>query len=326
MKNKEEWTISYKQIGLIIFSFFLGCISAFLISNSQSASTTSFSTTELIGFVLSVILSGASIVLAISAIALGKSSEKSVIDRSDESIRLQNEVFIRTTEALQRIEASTGVTEKRIEDIITGRVGDISQKIAGLASEAREKSGHSKKDLEEEIKSTLMRAIKGSSSVNSSDDIETKMKERELRENIYLSIHNTIMDYIKNIAGIVVGKIGHGSPNKKGDDQIDSIFTLDNKRIGVSTFREDVEDTTLDIYFRGAANQIEKGNFLEIIALSIDGVGFEEKAKEILKPFKDELKEKIRFKEIASANLSKSVIEDIISNKSIQSTAKASAD
>jgi len=144
MKKNDAWTISYKHVGIIVFSFSLGLIGALLISNSQSASTTSFSTTELIGFVMSVILSGASIVLAISAIALGRSSERAVIDRSDESIRLQNEVFVRTNEALQRIEASTGVTEKRIEDIITGRVGDISQKIAGLASEGASGSIHNK--------------------------------------------------------------------------------------------------------------------------------------------------------------------------------------
>ena len=117
--KKKEWSISYKQIGVVLFAFALGVIFSLLLSNTQTGNPTTFTTTELIGFVLSVILSGASIVLALSAIALGKISEQSVL-RSDESIRLQNEVFVKTTEALQRIEASSGGIEKRIEDIISG--------------------------------------------------------------------------------------------------------------------------------------------------------------------------------------------------------------
>ncbi|MEI8614924.1 hypothetical protein P4S54_15145 [Shewanella sp. PP-He15 brown] len=326
MSNNQEWTISYRKLGVVIFAFSLGVITALLISNSQAPSITSFSTTELIGFVLSVILSGASIVLAISAIALGKSSEQSVIERSDESIRLQNEVFIRTTEALQRIEASTGVTEKRIEDIITGRVGDISQKIAGLASEGQLGTRQSKKELEDEIKSTLMSAIKGTKRTSELDDLDRRMREREESDNRYEENHRQLMEQIKSIPGLIVGKIGHGSPNKKGDDQIDCIFTLNSERIGVSTFRSSADQQVLEDYFRGVANQIESNNFSRIVAFAFDLKDFEKKANEILKPYKDNLKEKIFFKQIDSNNIDKEVLLNLISNKSIQSTAEAADD
>jgi hypothetical protein len=326
MKNNDEWTISYKQLGIIIFSFSLGLIGTLLISNSQSASTTSFSTTELIGFVMSVILSGASIVLAISAIALGKSSERAVIDRSDESIRLQNEVFIRTNEALQRIEASTGVTEKRIEDIITGRVGDISQKIAGLASDGDSRSGHSKKELEEEIKATLMNAIRGGVSKASEDPMEKYLLRKQEIDDKYEKLHDSLMEKIKNIDGIVVGKIGHGSPSKKGDDQIDSIFTHKGKRIGVSTFRENADSDTFEMYFRGVAKQIESGSFSAVFAFSIGGKNFEEAISEILNPYKNELKECIKYKKIDPVEIESIDFEKIISNNSIQPNANASAD
>lgn len=326
MSKNQEWTISYRQLGVVIFSFSIGVITALLISNSQTPSITSFSTTELIGFVLSVILSGASIVLAISAIALGKSSEQSVIERSDESIRLQNEVFVRTTEALQRIEASTGVTEKRIEDIITGRVGDISQKIAGLASEGQLGTRQSKKELENEIRSTLMSAIKGTNKTSELDDFEIKMREREESDKRYEENHRKLMEQIKSTPGLIIGKIGHGSPNKKGDDQIDGIFTLNSERIGVSTFRSSADEEVLEEYFRGAASQIENNNFSRIIAFAFDLKDFEKKATEILKPYKDNLKENIFFKHIDSNNIDKEVVLKLISNKSIQPTADASAD
>lgn len=79
MKNSSdadrprEWSVSYRQIGIVILAFFLGMIAALLLSNAQLGTTTAFTTTELIGFTLSVVLAGASIVLAIAAIALGNS-------------------------------------------------------------------------------------------------------------------------------------------------------------------------------------------------------------------------------------------------------------
>lgn len=318
MASNQEWTISYKQIGTVIFAFSLGVIAALLVSNSQTPSVISFSTTELIGFVLSVILSGASIVLAISAIALGKSSEKSVIERSDESIRLQNEVFVRTTEALQRIEASTGVTEKRIEDIITGRVGDISQKIVGLASEGQLGSRQGKKDFEEEIKETLLSAIKGTQANGNTNIYDQKISEKKIKEEMYEENHQKLFSTIKSIPDVIVGKYGHGASHKKGDDQVDGIFTINNERIGISTYRFDVSEDQLDEYFRGIATQIEGGNFSRVVVFAFDAKGFENTVTEILKPYKDELKNKISFKTVDTNNYDEKIIQEIVSNKPIK--------
>ena len=157
---KKEWYISYKQLGLIIIAFSFGIIATLLFINSEESNTTQFSTTELIIFSLTIILAGASIVLAIAAIALGKSSEQAVIQRSDESIRLQNEVFQKTTDALQRIESSTGVTEKRIEDIISGRVGDLSHKIVEIATEKqKEQAPLSAEEVEKMIRKNLSQSL-----------------------------------------------------------------------------------------------------------------------------------------------------------------------
>ena len=133
----NERSISFKIIGIVFIAFLLGFAAFGLLNNFSEGGTINFTTIGLIGFVLTIILSGSSIVLAISAILLGKFSEQAMIQRSDDSIRIQNEVFQKTTDALQRIESSTGVTEKRIEDIISGRVGDISYKIAEIATESQ---------------------------------------------------------------------------------------------------------------------------------------------------------------------------------------------
>lgn len=237
--SKSEWTISYKQIGVIIASFSIGLIVALLISNSQGTTQSNFTTTELIGFVLSVVLSGASIVLAISAISLGKLSEQSVIERSDESIRLQNEVFVKTTEALLRIESSTGVTEKRIEDIISGRVGDISHQVAEIASRHSKQNPKATKELEESIRASLLKEVKSESPEEREQRrlrrLEAKEK-REILEEKYQIAHDAILLGVGNDEAIRINKMGHGNIDEDGVD-FDGLFEKGSNTFAVSTFR-----------------------------------------------------------------------------------------
>lgn len=117
--------ISYKQIFTVVFSFILGIAVILIIQNYIKSEIISFSTIDIINFLFSIALSSVSIFLAIVAIMLSRSSEKAVIERSDESIRLQNEIYLKTIDTLERIELSTGITEKRIDDIVSGRVKTI---------------------------------------------------------------------------------------------------------------------------------------------------------------------------------------------------------
>jgi hypothetical protein len=245
--NKDEWTISFKQLGIIIAAFSIGLIFALLMSNAQETTTSNFTTTELIGFVLSVILSGASIVLAIAAISLGKLSEKSVIERSDESIRLQNEVFVKTTEALLRIESSTGVTEKRIEDIISGRVGDISHQVAEVASRHNRQSPQATKELEETIRKSLLSEVRDESPEQKKARIlrrqERKEKE-EIEEGKYQKLHDDLLLGIGNSDSIKISKVGHGN---MGDDgaNFDGLYEKDTNKFAALTFRPNIDIDTI---------------------------------------------------------------------------------
>ncbi|WP_019606044.1 hypothetical protein [Teredinibacter turnerae] len=302
-KQTSEWSISYKQLGIIVGSFILGLIAALLISNSQAATQTNFTTTELIGFVLSVILSGASIVLAISAIALGKISEQSVIERSDESIRLQNEVFIKTTEALQRIEASTGVTEKRIEDIISGRVGDISHQVAEIASRHSRQSPAATKALEEEIRQSLIQQINSEGREERRALIAKKRKAKESMEEKYQKIHEKLLLGIGNLDGISIEKIGHGTLGDDEGDVFDGVFKKGEKRFAVSTFRPDVSISSIQSFVTSVAEQSIKQDISNVFFIFFSDEEFEREsidslieAKSVLK---DELSEKLLFSEIS---------------------------
>lgn len=242
--SEAKWSISLLQLMLFVVFVLVGAASTEIIRNISGAETLSFTTTELIGFVLSVVLSAASIVLAIAAIWLGKVSELSVIRRSDESIRLQNEVFVRTTEALQRIEASTGVTEKRIEDIIQGRVGDISHKIADLASGG---SGlmRDRKSFEEEIRRSILEEVNPKRKDESDDKRKREYEERRAR---YKTFHQALLAAFANNNNFVAKKMGDGKFEGIGDDLFDVVVEAEGLRLGASAFSQNNIDKSFPSY------------------------------------------------------------------------------
>lgn len=226
-KNESiKWNISLVHLVLAVVWVLLGAALAEIIRNIAGAENVSFSTPELVGFVLSVVLSAASIVLAIAAIWLGKISELSMIRRSDESIRLQNEVFIRTTEALKRIESSTGVTEKRIEDIISGRAGDLSHKIAELTSKGIGLSSD-RESLEKEIK----RIIEGTKS-HKSDEEEAKTRSKIMeRHERYKQFHQSVLTAFANKPNLVAKKMGDGKFEGEDLDLFDVVAEFRVKKL-----------------------------------------------------------------------------------------------
>jgi hypothetical protein len=235
----EEWSVTYKQIGIVLISFVLGVIVALLLSNSQSSIASNFTTTELIGFVLSVILSGASIVLAIAAIALGKSSEQAVINRSDQSIRLQTEVFTKTTDALQAIKSSTDVTEKRIEDIISGRAGDLSKQIAEFASDETAAGNIDVKELEDKIKKSLTQSFEKKEPTESEREERVKRRnEAKSRRDQYEKHHDSLLYSLANKPDVKIEKLGHGtpSPDNNPKERYDAILDKNGVKTAISTF------------------------------------------------------------------------------------------
>ena len=318
--QKNSWSVSYKQLGLLTLVFVLGLIIALLLQNTKTDAQTTFTTTELIGFVLSVILSGASIVLAVSAIALGKSSEQAVIKRSDESIRLQTDVFIKTTEALQRIEASIGVTEKRIEDIISGRVGDISHSIAELTTRSRKGAALSQDELEKEIRESILSGVKEK---RSPEDEEKRKKEREEKRNRYNKFHQIVLSSFSNRGDTKSEKLGHGRVGGKGEDLFDGIFTISEQKIGLSAFDEqDFSNfSQLDGYFAEVAKCL-LDNVIQQAILVFDGNPSEQDAideniSEKLKLYKDNPAAHISAVVVQPEGVEAALTELEISNKAI---------
>ncbi|MHB8091195.1 MAG: hypothetical protein ACYDH8_06310 [Syntrophales bacterium] len=261
--NKDQSTISYLQLGLLIIAFFIGVIADQIVRNTLGAETIQFSTLSLMGFLFSILIGGASIVLAVAAIQLGKISEQTMVQRSDQSIKLQSDIFVKTTDALQRIESSTGVTEKRIEDIITGRAGDISHNVAELA--LADRGGmKDRKLLEQEIKDSILRQIKGEPAVKQDQAALQLLKERRER---YQQFHSKILSIFANLNKSIAIKLGSGAFVAEGAELYDGIFDIGEKKVGVCALGQDHEGS---VFARDFLNSI----LTSLTNNVVDGVAF----------------------------------------------------
>jgi hypothetical protein len=242
----EQNSIKYSQLATILIVFILGMVTALLFLNYKNLERMEFSTLELIGFVFSFVLGSAGLVLSINAIQLGRSSEDAIVKRNDESIKIQNEVFQKTIEVLGRIESSTDVTEKRIEDIIAGRVGQIAEKLSTSNLSDRDK-------IESELKKSLLEEV---TPEEREKQLERK-KEREAARTRYNKYHEMLLLEFSNTKELEVLKLsGHGSYDKTGVGLFDGLFKISGKKIGISIFSE--EPALEDVFLNGFKDFITK--------------------------------------------------------------------
>lgn len=276
--NKDNNSIKYSHLAFIFIAFLSGIVIALLSLNILEKEIIEFSTLGLIGFALSIIFGSSSIVLAISAIHLGRLSEEAIIKRSDESIEIQNKVSQKTIEVLGRIESSTGVTEKRIEDIIAGRVSHAADNISS-------KKIHDRKNIEKELRKTFAKKL----TPEEKDKMEKTMKEREDAGKRYDKIHESILLALSNESKIKTIKLSeHGSFIKDGIKLFDGVFDVNNSKIGISIFSD--ETILEDIFILDSNNfltkvtqEIEKGTVKHFFYLSNKDSSTSEKLKEELK-------------------------------------------
>jgi hypothetical protein len=305
-KKKMNNTISFKLLSGLLITFLAGYFANNLIANANSISIYSFSTPDLINFILSVLLSGASIVLAISAISLGKFSEQAMIQRSDESIRLQNEVFQKTTDALQRIESSTGVTEKRLEDIISGRVGDLSQKIARIATESKKSDGSLQpEEIEDLIRKTLLQSFgnygvfPSRHSLQETEALVASQKQKQEDREKYHGYHDKLEAAITQRSDLRALKLGQGTPSESGLKLFDDVIINKNgKKIGIIDFPSHMEPSFVRQATENALKELQLNipivDFVQILIYE-SNTALESVYKEIVSIVDPVLKSKISF-------------------------------
>jgi hypothetical protein len=275
----NEATVSLRILGGLAVAFLLGIAAYGLAQNVAAGASITLTTTELVNFVLAVLLSGASIFLAMTAIELGRFSEHAIVERSDQSIRLQNEVFQKTTDALQRIESSTGVTEKRIEDIISGRVGDLSQKIAKIATEHQE--GEQKlgsQEVADLVKRSIYQTLieEGAFTGRSSIEQETRRADAEARRAAqkaeFDAMTTRLLQALSARDDLAAMKMGRGNPDSQGDDMYDGIYmSKDGRRLGVIDFVNRHNPDFIRKAITAALLDLKSGNVTDLWIVIYDG-------------------------------------------------------
>jgi len=188
-------------IGLVLV---VGLVCGLLLNNFLDSKQITFGTESLISFVFTIALGAAAIILAVITIVLSRFSEDALIRRSDEGIRIQTDVFAKTTEVLSRIQASTGVTEKRLEDIIAGRTTVIAQEAISKNLPGSQ-SGMNKAqidklrdDLADSLKAELLPLLSKSPS-----DVETALAALETKQKSFAEATSRWQEYRTSVLSAI---------------------------------------------------------------------------------------------------------------------------
>ncbi len=240
--------VHYSYTLTAISAFIFGVIAILLFNNYASAEKISFSTVGIINLVFSIGLSTASIVLAITAIVLSKKSEQTIMQRNDDGIKYQSEIFNKTIDVLSKIETSTGISEKRIEDI-TREIKSIE----------RSKPGPKSKD--DQVKEALRRALH---SHPEKSDIRSKKVPDKQEE-----FTKSVMETLSQIRGVSLVRVSSGDFDESGEEMVDGIFSMAGQRFSVSTFyfygpakiANFADSDTYKQYFLNLASEISKNTF-----------------------------------------------------------------
>jgi len=231
----------------ICITFLIGLVAGLVINKLLSPEQISFSTVALISFVFTVALGASAIILAVITIVLSRNAEDALIRRSDEGIRLQNDVFVRTSEVLSKIQASTGVTEKRIEDIIAGRTGPLVEEAvakskldeAGVSKGAVEKIS---KDLAESLKSEIMPLIRSAPSIAEARlvAIETKQNKKEAISKRWREFRSEVVNEIRQVSGVeIISETEGRTRAEKPEEFWDAMIKINNKGVGLDIHTKD---------------------------------------------------------------------------------------
>lgn len=295
--------IHYSYLVVFIIAFALGVTSILVVKNYLQSEIINFSTLDLLNFVFSIALSASAIVLSITAIILSKNSEQSIIRQSSESKDLQNEIFSRTIETLSRIESSSGINEKRIDD--------ISKKIAELPHRT---GGSRESDIRKIMRRTFLPA-RSYTNRESELEAEEDKREQEFKDEVMLGITNT--------ERIIAERIDEGDFNASGKELVDGLFNLDAKKFSISTFYIKSSDGVFDLfsqdtfknYFLSLSKEISDGvfskSFLAFNKKVEEDPDFMKLYKNTMSLLKDGVKEKLSIVSGQPREITKKIIKSL---------------
>jgi hypothetical protein len=240
--------VSYRSLCLFGAGVFFGAVTLAIVRNALNfTGSVALSPLELINFTFSIALAAASTILSITAIIWSRISEEILSRQSAKGTELQNEIHARTLEVLSSLQSSTGINEKRIEDIAR-EIKDVTR--AGPRA---------RKEIDEVLRTGFQ-----PSTVNE----ELARKRHQAREEKQ-KYQDTVLHGVANIDKVQIKKIEEGLMDGEGEALVDGIFSLNEKQFSVSVFFNDsdahlasyVDAESVKGYILKLANEISKGVF-----------------------------------------------------------------
>lgn len=243
--------LSIRGIVTAVIAFGAGIVFICLVNNLLAGKQIVLSTQSLVALVFTVALGAASVILALIAIGISRNAEEALIRRSEEGVRLQNETFLRTNDVLSTIRASTGVTEKRIEDMISGRAGVIAKEV--VERSLPEQKAIVTKEIAEKITKDIANSLKEelgalvSLPPTKAEGILTekaaKQKRTEEIRTKWKEFRDSIVERVKKFSDVKIlseayGDVGAEDPSKFWD----AMLEIGDRRVAIDAgIREQID-------------------------------------------------------------------------------------
>jgi hypothetical protein len=224
--------ISYQSLAIFGAGLLIGLILLQLFNNHLAGEKVTLSTVEIISFILGTALSISSIVLSLMAIVLSKITEETIADLVTEGKDLQHQIFSKNQEVLSKLESSTGITEKRIDD--------IARAVSAVPRSA--------KNSQDDIKEIIRQNLPSSGITTISSDETLRKFERTARQKSKEEFDKGVMVEVSNMEGLKIEKMGEGSYDGSGYELADLVFTYNGGTYSLSTFYVDEKESAVSHY------------------------------------------------------------------------------
>jgi hypothetical protein len=231
------------------------------------------STLGLLSFLLMMGLSVSSIVLAVSAIVLSRSSERIIARKSEEMSAMQITMVAQTVAAIERMESSV----QRIGEDLADTIYDNFEMLAEELQESLPSRDILRADVTEAVERALSEAmivvgqyekpeetvvveepavVEEASVADPEPAVFVEEKApvavvpdpeppapapvtdemREKADKKYGEFKDIVLLGVANYPGVISRKIGEGQYRTEGDELVDGVFIIQNEKVAVCTF------------------------------------------------------------------------------------------
>ncbi|MFA7257171.1 MAG: hypothetical protein WC047_06330 [Kiritimatiellales bacterium] len=300
--------VTIETLGIILGASIFGATAAVSIMRAMQGGTETVSITGLLSFLLTLGLSLSAIVLSVAAIALSRTAERTITQKSEEMSAGQTAMFAQTVAAIEHVVKSS---VRRIGEEIADTV---YKKFERLAEEIRN-SLPSRDVLRADVTEAVERSLADAGIVvKQKDDGPDKPEKpvakpepeaavteekvlteevaaeplapepvtdeiREKADRKYGEFKDIVLLGVANYPGVIARKIGEGHYRTEGDELVDGVFIVQNEKVAVCTFC--TGDIIVDRFmgetgdsFNGFLhslfNELKRGHFTRVL-LVFDG-------------------------------------------------------